>query len=98
RAQRAAGGQLMARSLAVALGVVAGAALGWQMAQRHVDRHREDLFSPRATRRMAALASLQATPGVDTVRLLRDYLEWEPHPALRRRARAIARRMEAALG
>jgi hypothetical protein len=36
--------------------------------------------------------------GVETVRLLRDYLEWERHPVLRRRARGIVRRMEAALG
>jgi hypothetical protein len=88
----------MARGLAVVVGVAAGVALGWQVAQRHVGRHREDLFSPRPTRRMAALAGLQSAPGVDTVRLLRDYLEWESHPALRRRARAIVRRMEAALG
>jgi hypothetical protein len=32
------------------------------------------------------------------VRLLRDYLAWEQHPMLRRRADGIVRRMEAKLG
>jgi hypothetical protein len=32
------------------------------------------------------------------VRVLRDYLAWEEHPTLRRRAEAIMRRMERKLG
>lgn len=88
----------MSRKLAVALGVVAGAALGWAVSQQHLAQHREALFSPRPLRRLAALGSLAAEEGVDTVRLLRDYLAWERHPLLRRRARAIVRRLEAALG
>jgi hypothetical protein len=88
----------MARRLAVLLGVAAGAALGWALAQRQVRRYRADLFSPRPLRRLAALTGLRSQVGVETVRLLRDYLEWERHPVLRRRAGRIARRMEAALG
>jgi hypothetical protein len=34
---------------------------------------------------------------VEAVQVLRDYLSWEEHPALRRRAEAIVRRMEAQL-
>jgi hypothetical protein len=63
-----------------------------------MQKHQEDLFSPRPLRRLAALGNLAASEGVETVRLLRDYLEWESQPMLRRRAEGILRRLEAALG
>lgn len=88
----------MARRLAVLVGLAAGAALGWAVSQRHLERHREDLFSTRPLNRLAALGTLAGEPNVETVRLLRDYLAWERHPLLLRRARAIVRRLEAALG
>lgn len=88
----------MARGGAVLFGLVAGAAVGLIVAQRHLARHREDLFSPSPLRRFAALGNLGASEGVDTVALLRDYLQWERHPTLRRRAGAMLRRMESALG
>jgi hypothetical protein len=78
---------------ATAAGVLAGAVL----AQRSMGRWRSALFSPRPLRRLAALGYLSGHPGVEAVRVLRDYLTWEEHPALRRRAEAIVRRMEAQL-
>jgi hypothetical protein len=78
-------------------GIVAGAAAGWLLAQRRLTYHRRDLFSPRPLRRLAALGFLAGQDGVETVRLLRDYLAWERQPMLRRRAEAIVRRMEATL-
>jgi hypothetical protein len=78
-------------------GIVAGAAAGWLLAQSRFSYHRRDLFSPRPLRRLAALGFLAGQDGVDTVRLLRDYLAWERQPMLRRRAEAIVRRMEATL-
>jgi hypothetical protein len=78
-------------------GILAGAAGGWLLAQRRFSYHRRDLFSPRPLRRLAALGYLAGQGGVDTVRLLRDYLAWERQPMLRRRAEAIVRRMEATL-
>jgi hypothetical protein len=78
-------------------GIVAGAATGWLLAQHRFSYHRRDLFSPRPLRRLAALGFLAGQDGVDTVRLLRDYLAWERQPMLRRRAEAIVRRMEATL-
>jgi hypothetical protein len=71
-----------------------GAALGVALAQYAMGRHRRDLFSPRALRRLSALGYLSGHSSVETVRLLRDYLAWEEHPMLRRRAQAIVRRME----
>jgi hypothetical protein len=88
----------MARRGALLFGAVAGVAVGLMLAQRHLGRHREDLFSGRPLRRFAALGNLAATDGVEAAALLRDYLQWERHPALRRRAGAILRRMESALG
>jgi len=78
-------------------GILAGAVGGWLLAQGRFSYHRRDLFSPRPLRRLAALGYLAGQGGVDTVRLLRDYLAWERQPMLRRRAEAIVRRMEATL-
>jgi hypothetical protein len=86
------------RVLALGLGLVGGVVAGWLLAQGHMERHRADLFSARPLRRLAALGHLAAREGVETVRLLRDYLEWESQPMLRRRAERILRRMEAVLG
>ena len=78
-------------------GLAVGALAGWMLAQRRLDSHQRDLFSPRPLRRLAALGFLAGQTGVDTVRLLRDYLAWERQPVLRRRAQAILRGLEATL-
>ncbi len=78
---------------ATAAGFLAGALL----AQRSMGKWRSALFSARPLRRLAALGYLSGHPGVEAVQVLRDYLSWEEHPALRRRAEAIVRRMEAQL-
>jgi hypothetical protein len=88
---------MRSRGLTFAGGVAFGAVAGWVMAQRRLETHRRDLFSPRPLRRLAALGFLAGQDGVETVRLLRDYLAWERQPMLRRRAEAILRRMEATL-
>jgi hypothetical protein len=78
---------------AAALGLVVGIVF----AQESISRYRRALFSRRPLKRLSALGYLSAHPSVDTVRLLRDYIAWEQQPMLRRRAEAIARRMEAKL-
>lgn len=78
---------------AVAVGLVVGVVF----AQESISRYRRALFSRRPLKRLSALGYLSAHPSVDTVRLLRDYIAWEQQPMLRRRAEAIARRMEAKL-
>jgi hypothetical protein len=88
---------MRSRSWVFVGGVVVGVSAGWLLAQRRLTYHRRDLFSPRPLRRLAALGFLAGQNGVDTVRLLRDYLAWERQPMLRRRAEAIVRRMEATL-
>lgn len=78
---------------ATLLGFVAGVA--WAQGSMH--HSRRALFSQRPLRRLAALGYLSGQPGVETIQVLRDYLAWESHPTLRRRADAIVRRLEAAL-
>jgi hypothetical protein len=77
--------------------LLGGTLLGALIAQRSMGRWRSSLFSPRPLRRLAALGYLSGHPGPEAVRVLRDYLAWEDHPALRRRAEAIMRRMESKL-
>jgi hypothetical protein len=48
-------------------------------------------------RRLAALGYLAGQEGVETARLLRDYLAWERQPMLRRRAEGILKRLESTL-
>jgi membrane-associated PAP2 superfamily phosphatase len=85
------------RGLWVLLAVTAGVAAGWTLSRRYLERHKAALFSPRLRRRHAALGYLAGHPAAETVTLLRDYLAWEKHPALRRRAARVARELEMAL-
>lgn len=88
---------MRSRGLLFGSGAMLGAAAGWVLAQRRFTFHRRDLFSPRPMRRLAALGYLAGQGGVETARLLRDYLVWERQPMLRRRAEAILKRLESTL-
>jgi hypothetical protein len=70
-------------------GLAAGVVL-WSL---QVHRSRRDLFSKSPVRRLAALGYLGGHPGVETTRLLTDYVRWEARPALRRRGLKLLRRM-----
>ncbi len=74
-------------------GLLAGAAVGSLL----VETNRRGLFSPHPVKRFAAVSYLGARPSVDTARLLRDYILWEPQPLLRRRARRVLRVVEDSL-
>ncbi len=88
---------MRSRGLLFGSGALLGAAAGWVLAQRRLTFHRRDLFSPRPMRRRAALGYLAGQDGVETARLLRDYLAWEQQPVLRRRAESILKRLESTL-
>jgi hypothetical protein len=88
---------MRSRGLVFTGSLLAGAIGGWMLAQHRLVSHQRELFSPRPLRRLAALGYLAGQTGVDTVRLLRDYLAWERTPVLRRRAEAILRGLEATL-
>jgi hypothetical protein len=85
------------RAVKFAAATVVGFVVGAALSQRSMGRSRSALFSARPLRRMAALGYLSGHPSVAAVRVLKDYLAWEEHPALRRRAESIVRRMEANL-
>ena len=80
-----------------AIGFVGGLAVGATVWSRMLDRSRQGLFSAHPVRRFAAVSYLGGRPSVDTVRLLRDYIRWESHPLLRRRARRVLRAVDASL-
>lgn len=76
--------------------VAAAGAVAALIVRDQVARHRRNLFSPHALRRLAALGHVsRAEPSVDHITLLRDFIAWEPRRLLRNRARAILARMEA---
>lgn len=89
---------MSARGLLLFGGALTGLAVGWQMAQRRLDRHRADLFSPVESQRADALAYLAGERSAEAARVLREYLVWEPDPGLRRRAGGLLRRLEVSLG
>ncbi len=77
----------------VALGLAA--AISTFVVRDQIARHRRELFSSHPLRRLAALGYLGGrTATVDTVRLLRDFVAWEPRPLIRRRAALLLARME----
>ena len=85
------------RSRLVGIGFVGGFATGLVLWAAQLQRCRRDLFNRSPVRRLAALGYLRAHPGIETARLLTDYVKWEPRPALRKRGQLVLRRMEAYL-
>ena len=84
-------------STLAAAGFAGGMVVGLALWSRVLDVNRRGLFSPHAVKRFAAVSYLRARPSVDTARLLRDYVLWEPRPLLRRRAQRVLRAVEATL-
>jgi hypothetical protein len=78
---------------ALASGFLAGVLLGAVAWSFQIQRSRRDLFSKHPVKRLAALGYLSGQPGLDTARILTDYVGWERHPGLRRRAERLLRRM-----
>ncbi|MGD2069559.1 MAG: hypothetical protein PVI57_12860 [Gemmatimonadota bacterium] len=77
------------------LAAAAAAAVAAFVVRDQMSRHRRNLFSPHALRRLAALGYMAGEDAsVDNITLLRDFIAWEPRRMLRNRARAIVRRME----
>jgi hypothetical protein len=81
------------------LAAAAAGALVVVIVRGQIRRHRRDLFSPRPFRRLAALGHMGREPAsVDAIRLLRDFIAWEPRKMLRERAQAIMYRMTDEVG
>jgi hypothetical protein len=86
-----------ARTKLLAAGFVGGVAAGSLLWTHMLRSHRRDLFSARRVNRVAALGFLRARPTVETARVLREYIAWEPSALLRRRGVRLLNRVEAAL-
>ncbi len=85
------------RARCAAVGFIGGVAAGLLVWSTQVERSRRELFNRSPVRRFAALGFLAGRPGVETTRLLADYVNWETRPVLRRRGQVLLRRMEASL-
>jgi hypothetical protein len=86
--------KLKAAGLTILAAAVAGGIIAL-IVRDQIARHRRDLFSPRTLRRLAALGHMRReAASVDSIRVLRDFIAWEPRPLLRERARVILARME----
>ena len=85
------------RTRLAGIGFLGGFAAGLVLWAAQLQRSRRDLFSRAPVRRLAALGYLGGQPGVETARLLQDYVKWEARPALRKRGQHLLRRMEAYL-
>ncbi|HVX40745.1 MAG TPA: hypothetical protein VHB25_14340 [Gemmatimonadaceae bacterium] len=85
------------QTTAVTAGFFGGLVLGAVVWSAQIGRSRRELFSSSPVRRMAALGYLAGQPGLDTARILAEYVGWERHPALRRRAQRLLRRMHTTL-
>jgi hypothetical protein len=85
------------RTRMASIGFLGGLAAGLVVWGVQVERSRRDLFSRSPIRRLAALGYLGGQPGLETARLLTEYVRWEARPALRKRGQHLLRRMEAYL-
>jgi hypothetical protein len=79
---------------AATVGFLGGALVGVVAWSTQMHRSRRDLYNPSPFKRLAALGHLSAQPGLDTVRVLTDYLDWERHAGLRKRASRMLTRMQ----
>jgi hypothetical protein len=85
------------RETVVTAAFLGGLVLGVMVWSSQIQRSRRDLFSKSPVRRLAALGYLGGKPGIETARILTDYVGWEQHPLLRRRAELVLRRVRSAL-
>lgn len=76
-------------------GFLGGLVLGAVVWSTQIRRSRRELFSKNPVRRLAALGYLGGQPGLETARILTDYIGWERDVTLRRRAQRLLRRMHA---
>jgi hypothetical protein len=74
-------------------GVVAGLVI-WSVQMRRCKR---DLFSTSPVKRLAALGYLGGQASLDTAHLLTEYVRWEKHSVLRKRAQRLLQRMQGGL-
>jgi hypothetical protein len=82
---------------ALTIGFLGGLVLGAVVWSAQIQRSRRELFNKNPMKRLAALGYLNGQPGLDTARILTDYVGWERHPGLRRRGERILRRVQSNL-
>ncbi len=86
-------GRAVPRSAAVSASFLVGVLFGAVAWSTQIQRSRRELFSTSRMKRVAALGYLDGQPGLDTIRILTEYVGWERSPALRRRGLRVLGRM-----
>jgi hypothetical protein len=79
------------------VGLAAGLAAGVYWWSREQQVNRMALYHRAPLRRLAALGWISGQPSTESVVMLREYLNWERNPVLRRRGRRLLTRFENAL-
>ena len=82
------------RAKMTAAGFLGGVALGTFLSSMIQHNFRRELFSGRPFRRYMALTYLRTRGDVETARLLREYVDWESNPSLKKRGQRILRGVE----
>ena len=82
---------------AAALGFTGGLLVGLIVWSQQTQRSRRNLFSKIPLRRMAALGYIRTQRSIRNVRLLRDYIQWEQNPRLKKTGEFVLRTMEQSL-
>ena len=80
-----------------ATGFAVGVLVGVLLWGRHMRRSRSMLFGDSPLGRLAAIGQLKSQPSVEAARVLRDYVNWEQQPLLKRRGETALRDVELAL-
>ena len=88
-------GRVQMHAKAVTAGFLSGLVVGAVVWSTQIRRSRRELFSRNPVRRLAALGYLSGQPGLDTARILTEYVRWERDPALRKRGERLLRRVHA---
>lgn len=88
-------GGVQIQAKAVTAGFLGGLVLGAVLWSTQIRRSRRELFSRNPVRRLAALGYLSGRQGLDTARILTEYVRWERDPGLRRRGERLLRRVHA---
>jgi hypothetical protein len=89
---------MRARHWALLGGALVGVVVAREVSRRRERSHEVDLFHGRPPVRHMALSWLDRHPSLSGLARLREYVGWEPIPALQRRGTAILERMTLTLG
>ncbi|MEP6690798.1 MAG: hypothetical protein ABJD07_06545 [Gemmatimonadaceae bacterium] len=85
------------KDVAAAMGFAGGLLVGLIVWSQQTQKSRRNLFSSIPLKRLAALGYLRTQRTIHNARLLRDYIQWEQNPRLKKTGEFVLRTVEASL-